>query len=78
VYAEAEGFGAFTHAHTHAGDDFDGTPGGLDSFSAESFEREARPSPGLSRGGDGCRFGGGFGFGATSGNRKGARGMGVF
>jgi hypothetical protein len=83
VHAEEDGkgeeFGAFAHAHAGEEDDFDGTPGGLDSFGAESeseafaaemagFSREALPSPGLSRGG------GGFGFGAN----EGARGMGGF
>ncbi|KAJ7715798.1 hypothetical protein B0H16DRAFT_1615034 [Mycena metata] len=62
---DGEEFGAFAHApvgfeqHAHEEDDFDGTPGGFDSFDAEEYgqevevevemRREALPSAGLSR-----------------------------
>ncbi|KAJ7834817.1 hypothetical protein B0H14DRAFT_2590708 [Mycena olivaceomarginata] len=60
-------FGAFTSGG--AEDEFDGTPGGFDSsFGVEAeaepeVVREALPSPGLSRGAGGFRFGGGAGWG---------------
>ncbi|KAJ7309480.1 hypothetical protein DFH08DRAFT_1049846 [Mycena albidolilacea] len=62
-------FGAFTGGG--AEDEFDGTPGGFDSnFGVEAEAeaepevlREALPSPGLSRGAGGFRFGGGGGKG---------------
>ncbi|KAF8177711.1 hypothetical protein K438DRAFT_1845065 [Mycena galopus ATCC 62051] len=55
-----DSFGAFAHAQ--ADEDFDGTPGGFTSTFGVGEEaevvREALPSPGLSRGGGGFRFGG--------------------
>ncbi|KAJ7309452.1 hypothetical protein DFH08DRAFT_1049765 [Mycena albidolilacea] len=64
-------FGAFASGTGGAEDEFDGTPGGFDSsFGVEAeaeaepeVPREALPSPGLSRGAGGFRFGGGGGKG---------------
>ncbi|KAJ7319306.1 hypothetical protein DFH08DRAFT_1035013 [Mycena albidolilacea] len=70
VYADSPTeFGPFTSGTGGVEDEFDGTPGGFDSsFGVEAdaepeVAREALPSPGLSRGAGGFRFGGGGGKG---------------
>ncbi|KAF7348843.1 hypothetical protein MVEN_01404300 [Mycena venus] len=64
---KGEEFGAFTAAVEGQEDgEFDGTPSGLDSFDDfAEVQREALPSPGLSRGGGGFSFGGGKGMGGV-------------
>ncbi|KAF7348836.1 hypothetical protein MVEN_01403600 [Mycena venus] len=60
---KGEEFGAFATAAVEGGEEeFDGTPGGLDSFDDfAEVRREALPSPGLSRGSGGFNFGKGMG-----------------
>jgi hypothetical protein len=71
--------GAFTSGFASVEDDFDGTPGEFSTFNDEAAEgvkeaevvREALPSPGLSRGAGGLRFGNGGGNGMGMGGFRG-------